>query len=63
MRVYAVITLKTDPHGEVLADGHIHGVFASRKSANAYMRDLRDCDEFNGGYCWQYAVRSFKVED
>lgn len=63
MKVYAVVRIETTPYGEPMYDGSTQGVFSTRKSANAYMRELRECDEFNGGYCWQYAVRSYKVED
>lgn len=62
MKVYLVVNVLTTPHGDEMGDGAVHGVFTSRKSANAYIRELRAI-ELNGGYQWQYAVRSFNVED
>lgn len=63
MKVYLVVNVLTTPHGDEMGDGAVHGVFASRKSANAYIRYLIEQTIYNGGYRWKYAVRSFKVED
>ena len=62
-RVYMVVEVQTTPYGEPMGDGATLGVFRSRKSANAYKRELIECDEFNGGHQPTYAVRSFKLED
>lgn len=63
MMIYAVVTLNTNPYGEIMGDGRTNAVFASRKSANAYMRELRKTDAEKSRFRWQYAVRSFKVEN
>ena len=63
MKVYAVVRIETTPYGEPMYDGATQGMFRTRKSANAYMREIKECEEFNGGKIHQYAIRSYKVED
>ena len=72
MRVYSVIEIEMSPYGDDNGEGGSFGVFKTRKSANAYIKELIDCHRFNytdrktGKVTRRdpkYVVRSFKLED
>lgn len=42
MKVYAVVTVRTDPYGAVIADGATLGLYTSRAAATAQMKVLKE---------------------
>ena len=42
MKIYSVVEIEMNPHGEEMCDGATEGLFKSLKSAKAYIKELRE---------------------
>jgi hypothetical protein len=71
MNIYTVVKLNLDPHGELMGEGCTYGLFASRKGANAHIKELKECHRYNyrckdGSLrvrMPEFKVKSVKVQD
>lgn len=66
MKVFAVSSVRMDPHGEVMGMGATVGLFSSRISATAKIKALREKhqrDFGRGRSMPKWVIRTMKVED
>ena len=72
MNIFAVVEIEMTPYGDDMGDGATQGLFKTRKSANAYIKELKECHKFNftdkkDGHLRvrmpKWIVRTMKVEN
>jgi hypothetical protein len=61
MKVYAVVTPLSDPHGESTDALKVRKMFSTREAAASYAKKLRERNKKDGGYQWTYSVRSYTM--